>query len=132
MGPPVKVQIDGQPVFLCCAGCEEKALANPKQTLAKVAELKASERAAMGESAPSKPAAGAKPYDIVGKVTAVEATKNSITIDHEAIEGLMPAMEMPYKVDRSQVIEGIKPGDQVHGRFEVRGSDYVITELHKR
>ena len=41
MGPPVKVMVDGQPVFLCCSGCKQKALGNPKQTLAKVAELKA-------------------------------------------------------------------------------------------
>ena len=40
MGPPVKVVIDGQTVFLCCAACKEKALANTKQTLATVADLK--------------------------------------------------------------------------------------------
>jgi Cu(I)/Ag(I) efflux system membrane fusion protein len=41
MGVPVKVMVKGQPVFLCCAGCKEKALANPDQTLAKVEQLKA-------------------------------------------------------------------------------------------
>ena len=41
MGPPVKVMIDGKPVFLCCAGCKKKALADPKATLAKAAKLKA-------------------------------------------------------------------------------------------
>jgi Cu(I)/Ag(I) efflux system membrane fusion protein len=40
MGPPVKLMIDGQPVFLCCKGCERKALANPQATLARVQELK--------------------------------------------------------------------------------------------
>jgi hypothetical protein len=40
MDVPVKVMIEGQPVFLCCAGCEDKAKANPKQTLQKVEELK--------------------------------------------------------------------------------------------
>ena len=40
MGKPVKLVIDGQPVFLCCAGCEDGAKANPKQTLAKVKALK--------------------------------------------------------------------------------------------
>ncbi|HEY2827044.1 MAG TPA: efflux RND transporter periplasmic adaptor subunit [Pirellulales bacterium] len=40
MGPPVKVIVDGHPVFLCCSGCKQKALDNPKETLAKVAELK--------------------------------------------------------------------------------------------
>jgi hypothetical protein len=41
MGPPVKLDVKGQPVFLCCKGCEKKALADPDATLAKVAELKA-------------------------------------------------------------------------------------------
>ena len=41
MGPPIKLRIKGQPVFLCCGGCKKKALANPDKTLAKVEELKA-------------------------------------------------------------------------------------------
>ena len=40
MGTPVKLLIDGKPVFLCCAGCEDEAKANPKETIAKVAQLK--------------------------------------------------------------------------------------------
>jgi len=35
MGPPIKVVIEGQPVFLCCGGCKTKALAEPEATLAK-------------------------------------------------------------------------------------------------
>ena len=41
MGVPVKVEIKGQPVFLCCKGCKDEALENPDQTLAKVEKLKA-------------------------------------------------------------------------------------------
>ena len=73
-----------------------------------------------------------KQYDIVGRVTAVDSDKKTVTIDHEAIEGLMSAMEMPYKLDNPQLTKGIKPGDQIRGRLEVRGPDYVITELTKR
>ncbi len=40
MGTPVKVMIGGTPVFLCCKGCEDDAQANPKETVAKVAQLK--------------------------------------------------------------------------------------------
>lgn len=36
MGPPVKLVIDGQSVFLCCDGCREQALENPRATLAKL------------------------------------------------------------------------------------------------
>ncbi len=40
MGTPYKVMINGEPVFLCCDGCEETAKGDPAKTLAKVAELK--------------------------------------------------------------------------------------------
>jgi nitrous oxide reductase accessory protein NosL len=40
MGKPHKVMLDGQPVFLCCDGCEDTAKADPKKTLAKVEQLK--------------------------------------------------------------------------------------------
>jgi hypothetical protein len=45
MGPPVKIEVKGQPVFLCCKSCQKKALAEPDQTLAKLEELKAKKKA---------------------------------------------------------------------------------------
>ena len=41
MGTPYKVMVKDQPVFLCCKGCQKRALADPDRTLARVAELKA-------------------------------------------------------------------------------------------
>ena len=41
MGTPVKVMLKGQPVLLCCEGCEEEAKAHEERTLGKVKELKA-------------------------------------------------------------------------------------------
>ena len=40
MGVPFKVEIKGQPVFLCCRGCQKEAEADPDKTLAKVKELR--------------------------------------------------------------------------------------------
>ncbi len=40
MGAPIKLEIDGKPVYLCCGGCTKKAQANPAATLAKAEELK--------------------------------------------------------------------------------------------
>ncbi|MGQ0634817.1 MAG: efflux RND transporter periplasmic adaptor subunit [Planctomycetaceae bacterium] len=42
MGPPVKLMVSGQPVFLCCDGCRDAALAEPAQTLQQVDLLKKS------------------------------------------------------------------------------------------
>jgi hypothetical protein len=40
MGAPLKLVVEGQPVFICCRGCERKALADPQATLTHVAALK--------------------------------------------------------------------------------------------
>ncbi|HUQ70523.1 MAG TPA: hypothetical protein VM165_13410 [Planctomycetaceae bacterium] len=40
MGVPLKLDVQGQPVFVCCKGCEKKALSDPQATLARVEQLK--------------------------------------------------------------------------------------------
>jgi len=40
MGTPIKIDVNGKPVFLCCKGCKAKALRDPEETLAAVAKLK--------------------------------------------------------------------------------------------
>ncbi len=40
MGAPVKIEVQGKPVFLCCEGCRDGALANPEGTLKKVEEMR--------------------------------------------------------------------------------------------
>lgn len=42
MGTPVRIEIEGQPVFLCCEACRSKALKNPKQTLDQANKLRQS------------------------------------------------------------------------------------------
>lgn len=46
MGPPLKLDIKGQPVFVCCKGCKRKAESEPEKTLQTAAELRA-KRAAL-------------------------------------------------------------------------------------
>ena len=36
MGAPVKVDVKGHPVFICCDGCREELLAKPDEFLAKI------------------------------------------------------------------------------------------------
>jgi Cu/Ag efflux protein CusF len=71
-------------------------------------------------------------HEIRGTVTAIAADRKSVTLDHEAIPGLMGAMTMEYRVKDSGLLEGIKTGDRVEGRLQARGTDYLITELRRR
>jgi hypothetical protein len=41
MGAPIKLDIKGTPVFVCCKGCEKKAIKNPDEILERVAAMKA-------------------------------------------------------------------------------------------
>jgi Cu/Ag efflux protein CusF len=73
-----------------------------------------------------------KVYDIKGKVVAVDTDKNKVTLDHEDIPGLMPAMKMAFPAENAKLLEGIKAGDQVHGKLTVKaGGERIITELMK-
>jgi hypothetical protein len=40
MGPPVKIEVGGQTVFLCCPSCETSARKDEKKTLEKVERLR--------------------------------------------------------------------------------------------
>jgi hypothetical protein len=40
MGTPVKLDVGGEPVFVCCSGCKKKALSNPAETLTTVKQLR--------------------------------------------------------------------------------------------
>lgn len=40
MKAPIKLTVKDQPVFICCAGCRTRALADPDATLAQVQALK--------------------------------------------------------------------------------------------
>ena len=51
MGPPVKIMLDGQPVFLCCEGCEQTAKDDPQTTLARVKKLRETNQPKAGTKA---------------------------------------------------------------------------------
>ena len=62
----------------------------------------------LGQAAPAK-----KAYTFRGKVQAVNAGANSVTVNGEKVEGWMDAMTMGYKVDDPAVLKNIKVGDQI-------------------
>jgi Cu/Ag efflux protein CusF len=49
------------------------------------------------------------------------------TINHEPIEGLMPAMEMMFSVTPRALSKGVRPGDKIE--FSVEGKTYTIVDL---
>ena len=77
----------------------------------------------MVQAQPSEPG---KMFRGVGIVTAIESS-GSLTINHEPIAGLMPAMEMTFSVNPRALTNGVRAGDKVE--FSMEGRTYVIREL---
>ena len=54
-------------------------------------------------------------YSLQGQVLALDTPHKQLTIKHEAIKGLMPAMTMPYQVEDAKLLNGPKlDGDDGH------------------
>ena len=63
-----------------------------------------------------------KPYPGRGVVTIINIKEAWVEIDHEDIEGLMPAMQMEFWVKDRSLLRNIRVGDKV---------DFVIVETGK-
>jgi Cu/Ag efflux protein CusF len=63
----------------------------------------------------------------VGIIKQIQAGTGALTLDHEDIAGLMPAMEMMYRVATPEVSRGLEVGDRV--AFDVDGKSYTILSV---
>jgi Cu/Ag efflux protein CusF len=61
-----------------------------------------------------------------GVVKAIAPGTGALTLDHDAIKGCMPAMEMMYRVESPDISRGLRPGDAI--AFKIDGAKYVILE----
>lgn len=73
----------------------------------------------------------ARHYEMRGQVLAVNRDKLEILVKHEAIEGLMAAMTMPWKVRTSSMLDNLGPGDLITSEIEVGGDQGVVTKITK-
>lgn len=72
-----------------------------------------------------------KSYALKGTIVSVSAADRKITINHEDIPGIMPAMTMPFNFEDAKVIAGLAAGDVVEGKIKVVDGVYFVTELRK-
>ena len=102
MGPPFKLTLESQTVFLCCGGCEDKARADPKKTLAAVDELKKT------RATPPKTVEPPKPSLDAGKEAEIRANLAKLPKDDRTLaeaqkycpetDELLGSMGVPVKV----------------------------------
>ena len=72
-----------------------------------------------------------KHYEMRGQVLAVNRDKLEILVKHEEIEGLMPAMTMPWKVRTLGMLDNLGPGDLITSEIEVDDDQGVVTNITK-
>ena len=68
-------------------------------------------------------------YTARGVVREVDSAKRSVVIDHEEIQGFMPAMVMPFLVKDAKELEGLESGDKVSFRIHVTEDDGWIDQV---
>jgi protein SCO1/2 len=73
-----------------------------------------------------------KVYHLRGKVVSTDVAKGMVTLDHEAIPGLMDAMTMPYKLKDARVLGDLHAGDMLTADLLVSSdpdADYLLDHV---
>jgi Cu/Ag efflux protein CusF len=69
----------------------------------------------------------------VGVIKAIDAKAGSITLAHEPIPALKwPAMVMPFKLAKPELVKGLKAGQSVSFEVQAEGMSGVITAIKPR
>lgn len=68
-------------------------------------------------------------YEVRGQILSVDANRREVLVDHEDIEGFMPAMTMPYKVSDAALLEGKQPGDLITATLVVEEASAYLSTL---
>ncbi len=82
-----------------------------------------------GDEQPTAIPSASATYQLRGVVVSSDAAKGVVTIDSEAIPGLMGAMIMPYKLAQPGVAAELHPGDHISARLRVSESGSVIDQI---
>jgi len=65
-------------------------------------------------------------YDLKGRVVSVDRAKGEVVIDHEAIPGYMPAMQMPFPLRDRDALAAVAGGDLIQATLVVAEDDYWL------
>jgi protein SCO1/2 len=68
-------------------------------------------------------------YDVRGIVRGVQPAERQLVVQHEDIEGLMPAMTMNFAVARPELLDGVEPGQVIAFKLAASRRGYYILEL---
>jgi len=70
-----------------------------------------------------------KRYELRGKVVMVEREKHLVTVSHDEVKGLMPAMTMPFTVASESDLDALTPDAQLTATLVVDGSHSWLEDI---
>lgn len=70
-------------------------------------------------------------YELRGQIIGIQPERREVLIKHEAINGFMPAMTMPFAVRDPTLLDGRAPGDLVTATLEVTREGARLTTLFR-
>jgi protein SCO1/2 len=68
-------------------------------------------------------------YPLTGQVLAIHPDRQELTIKHDDIPDLMPAMTMTYRVDSASSVESRTLGELIAATLEVQGATARLTDV---
>jgi Cu/Ag efflux protein CusF len=82
---------------------------------------------------PAKPASNPANADYPGKgkVTKINLNLGSVELDHENIEGVMPAMRMEFYVSDKSLLNGLAVGDSVEFTLRYKDGTETVVGINK-
>ena len=75
------------------------------------------------------PGDSGRTYEGQGFILQLDQSEKRVTLKHEQIQELMPAMTMDYDVEPAELLRGLKSGDWVRFRLASRGIDFAVVEI---
>ncbi len=70
-------------------------------------------------------------YDGQGFIVKVDLRERKVTLKHEEIKGLMPAMTMEFSAKSPELLDGVRQGDKVRFTLSPQGGDFVVEKIEK-
>jgi Cu/Ag efflux protein CusF len=69
-------------------------------------------------------------YSLSGKVVALNAKDQTVTIDGAAVPNWMEAMTMEYPVKSAENLKALRVGEKIRAKINVRGpGEYTLTDI---
>jgi protein SCO1/2 len=86
------------------------------------------EKPAPTEAQAARDASAEKRYELRGRIIAVNRERGTLTVSHEAIAGLMPAMTMEFQVSAGD-LDIAKPEQPIRGELVRDGGDFRLEKV---